>query len=62
MSLWEPTSVAEQELVLLTGQRGARMAEMQVPPHGEFRAIKYLEVEARGLEHDGKSGSLLTRT
>lgn len=33
VSLWEPMDIAEQEeLVLLTGQRGDRMAEMQVPP------------------------------
>lgn len=32
LNFWEPIGVAEQEeLVLLTGQRGARMAEMQVP-------------------------------
>lgn len=44
--------VAEQEeLLLLVGQRGARMAEMQVP-HEEFSAMKDLKVEARGLEHD----------
>lgn len=31
-------------------------------PRGEFRAIEYLELETRGLEHDGNTGSLLTRT
>lgn len=30
--------------------------------HGQLRVIKYLEVEARGLERDGKRGSLLTST
>ena len=52
---------SEEEVMLPTGQRGARMAEMQVLS-GEFRAMKGLEVEGRGLEHGGNGGSLPTRT
>lgn len=52
---------SEEEVVLPAGQRGARIAETQVPS-GEFRATKGLEAEGRGLEHGGNRGSLLTKT
>lgn len=42
----------EKEVMHPPGQRGARVAEMQVPS-GDFGAVKGLEVEGRGIEHDG---------
>lgn len=52
---------SEEEVVVLAAQRGMRMAETQVP-RGEFKAMKGLEVEGGGLEHDGNRSNLLTKT
>lgn len=50
-----------EEVVLPAGQRGARMAEMQVPS-GELRAMKGCELEGGRLERDGNRGCLLAKT